>query len=138
MKTATVLFALAIVSLAIIGCVQSGQPAATTPPSPSAAPSTMPSAAPAASTTPSAAPSDAQAAVSIDNFAFSPATLTVAVGTTVTWTNNDAATHTVSSDAFTSPDLGKGSAYAFTFTTPGTYPYSCGIHPSMAGTVIVK
>jgi plastocyanin len=80
--------------------------------------------------------------IAIRNFAFSPATMTVKTGTTVTWTNEDGASHTVVSDAgapvsFTSPSLATGSSYPVTFTQAGTYPYHCSIHPSMTGTVTV-
>jgi len=82
-------------------------------------------------------------AIKINNFAFSPATLTVKAGTTVTWTNADSAPHTVVSDAgapaqFTSQALATGSSFPFTFTQAGTYTYHCSIHPSMKGTVIVE
>lgn len=79
-------------------------------------------------------------AVSIANFAFSPSSLTVKVGDTVTWTNNDSATHTVVAvdGSFKSGDLGQGASYQFSFKTAGTYAYKCGIHPSMTGTVVVQ
>jgi len=81
-------------------------------------------------------------AVTIQNFAFSPATLTVPAGTTVTWTNLDGATHQIGSDAgapvaFSSGSLPTGATYQFTFTAPGTYAYHCIIHPSMKATVVV-
>lgn len=78
--------------------------------------------------------------VSIANFAFSPATITVKAGTTVTWTNNDTVTHTVTADSGSGPDSGNlapGKIYTFTFKTAGTYKYHCAIHASMTGTVIV-
>ncbi len=78
------------------------------------------------------------ASVTIDNFAFSPDSLTVKKGTTVTWTNRDSATHKLrSSNGPASEDLGTSETYSFTFTTVGTFAYSCGIHASMQGTVIV-
>jgi plastocyanin len=78
-------------------------------------------------------------AVTIQNFAFSPASVTVPVGSTVTWTNQDAAAHQIASDtqAFMGNPLGQGSIYSFTFMTRGTFPYHCVIHPSMHGTVTV-
>lgn len=78
--------------------------------------------------------------VIIQNFAFNPDTLTVPVGTTVTWTNKDSAVHNVISDtgAFGSENLNQGNSYSFTFTQGGDYPYICTIHPSMKGTIIVK
>ncbi|BBZ73624.1 hypothetical protein MPRS_47170 [Mycobacterium paraseoulense] len=77
--------------------------------------------------------------VSIDNFAFAPATLTVAVGTTVTWTNRDEEPHTVaaSDGSFHSPGMGTGATFTHTFTDPGTFDYVCSIHPMMHGTVVV-
>lgn len=79
--------------------------------------------------------------VTIDSYKFKPNTLTVKKGTTVTWTNNDSAPHTVTSDnrnaGPASSSFGKGQTYAYTFDTVGTYSYHCGIHPSMAGSVVV-
>ncbi|OPY38350.1 MAG: Halocyanin precursor [Methanoregula sp. PtaU1.Bin051] len=74
------------------------------------------------------------------NFAFSPATITVKPETTVTWTNEDSAIHTIVADsgAFASDILGTGPSFRFTFSTAGTYTYHCSIHPSMKGTVIVQ
>lgn len=81
--------------------------------------------------------------VAIRNFAFNPETIRVTAGTTVTWTNDDSVQHSVESTtgAFsTSPLLLSGSTHAsfsHTFTQPGTYPYICGVHNYMTGTVIV-
>jgi plastocyanin len=79
-------------------------------------------------------------AVTILNFAFGPAVVTVKPGTTVHWTNHDAEAHTVTSDtgAFGSPVLQPGAGYSFTLTKPGTYHYHCTIHPFMTGTVTVS
>ncbi len=78
-------------------------------------------------------------AVSITGFAF-PKNVTVAIGTTVTWTNNDPAPHTITSDtgAFGSSDIAPGGTYSHTFTSAGTFPYHCEIHPSMQGTITVQ
>ncbi len=78
--------------------------------------------------------------VKIDNFSFGPAALTVAVGTTVTWTNRDDIPHTVVSDdkVFKSKVLDTDEKFSYTFTKPGTYPYFCSIHPKMTGKVIVQ
>jgi amicyanin len=89
---------------------------------------------------PAAAPTPAGAAakVNIANFAFSPATLTIKVGTKVTWTNNDVVAHTVTfTDVANSPVLNRGDTFSRTFTTAGTYSYICSIHPFMHGTVVV-
>lgn len=89
------------------------------------------------------AASDAAAgsnAVNISNFAFAPASLTVPVGTTVTWTNKDEEPHTVvSSDGttFHSPGMGTDATFSFTFQNAGTFAYICSIHPMMHGTVVV-
>ena len=76
--------------------------------------------------------------INIANFAFDPATLTVAKGTTVTWTNSDTATHQIKSDTFNSAALATGQSFSFTFNTVGSFAYSCAIHPSMTGTIIVQ
>ena len=80
--------------------------------------------------------------VKIDNFSFGPASLTVSVGTTVTWTNRDDIPHTVVStdDAktFKSKVLDTDEKFSFTFNKAGTYPYFCSIHPKMTGKVIVQ
>jgi plastocyanin len=82
----------------------------------------------------------AQAAVTIKDYAFTPATLTVAAGTTVTWTNNDAVPHTAtaSDGSFDSGNLNPGQSFSFTFSTPGTYPYVCQYHAGMQGTIVVQ
>jgi plastocyanin len=87
-----------------------------------------------------AAPPTAGAEVKIDNFNFTPATLTVAVGTQVTWTNRDDIPHTVVSEdkAVKSKALDTDEKFAYTFTKPGTYSYFCSIHPKMKGTVVVQ
>ena len=73
---------------------------------------------------------------------FSPQIITVVIGVnnTVTWTNDDIAAHTVTSNtgAFDSGNLAAGASWNYTFTTPGTYGYHCSYHPWMQGTVIVK
>jgi len=80
--------------------------------------------------------------VVIDDFRFGPAVLTVAVGTKVTWTNDDSDPHTVTSAAepkvIKSPPLDTGDSFAFTFDKPGTYRYFCSIHPHMQGTIVVQ
>lgn len=77
--------------------------------------------------------------VTIDGFAFAPATLTVPVGTTVTWTNRDEEPHTVaaSDGSFHSSGMGTGATFTHTFAEPGTFDYVCSIHPMMHGTVVV-
>ena len=82
----------------------------------------------------------ATAEVKIDNFSFAPQTLTVAVGTTVTWTNRDDIPHTVVADdkSFKSKVLDTDEKFSYTFTKAGTYPYFCSIHPKMTGKVAVQ
>lgn len=82
----------------------------------------------------------AAAEVKIDNFSFGPATLTVAVGTTVTWTNRDDIPHTVVSTdgVFKSKALDTDDKFSFVFSKPGTYSYFCSIHPKMTGQVVVQ
>ena len=78
--------------------------------------------------------------VTVANFAFSPPTVTITAGDTVTWTNEDSAVHTATSTtgAFDSGDLAQGESYSFTFTTPGTYAYLCTPHPDMTGEIVVQ
>jgi plastocyanin len=79
--------------------------------------------------------------VVIDNFSFSPQTITVPAGATVTWANHDNASHTVTSadNQFKkSPVLKTGQRFSNTFATAGTYSYFCSIHPRMTGKIIVK
>jgi plastocyanin len=84
----------------------------------------------------------AAAEVKIDNFSFGPATITVPMGTSVTWTNRDDIPHTVVSTddpkAFKSKVLDTDEKFSFTFSKAGTYPYFCSIHPKMTGKVIVQ
>src|SRR5947209_7178051 len=73
--------------------------------------------------------------ITIQNFAFQPPTMTIPVGTTVTWTNMDSASHTSTSDAgdavtWSSPLLPTGGTFSFTFTQAGTFPYHCSVHPN--------
>jgi plastocyanin len=78
-------------------------------------------------------------AVSIKNFGFSPATITVTAGSTVVWTNNDSVQHDITFDAggIASSVLNHNDTFSHAFPTPGTYHYICSIHPFMHGTVIV-
>jgi len=112
-----------VLACSFSGCTSAQSPPTTTP------------------TTP--APTGGSNQIAIKNFVFSPATLTLKSGTTVTWTNQDGAPHQVASDpgtpvAFSSDSLANGASYQFTFTRPGTYTYYCTIHPSMKGTIIVQ
>jgi plastocyanin len=77
--------------------------------------------------------------VFIQGMAFSPSTITVTAGTTVTWTNKDGVAHTVtSSGSFDSKSINPNGTYSHLFSTAGTFPYICTIHPTMTATVIVN
>jgi plastocyanin len=100
----------------------------------------------AAATTPTPSPSPSTAAanpvattsVSIANFAFSPAAITVKAGSTVTWTNQDQDAHTVAiTGSPVSQPLQNGDTFTHAFGQPGTYSYLCTIHPFMRGMVVV-
>lgn len=115
------------------------QPSQTLPPAatntPPAATNTPP---PAATNTPAAG-----ASVAMGDRSFSPQSLTVSVGTTVTWNNSSGRPHTVTADnnAFDSGTVGSGGSFSYTFTTAGTYGYYCQFHGSpgqeMFGTITV-
>ena len=93
-----------------------------------------------AQSSPAAQNNAATVDVKIDNFSFSPATITVPVGTTVRWTNRDDIPHTVVEDkqVFKSKTLDTDEQFSYTFTKPGTYSYFCSIHPKMTGKVVVQ
>jgi plastocyanin len=79
--------------------------------------------------------------VTIDNFSFLPQTLTVPVGTTVTWINRDDVPHTVVSvdkKTMVSPALDTDEKFSFTFSAAGTNDYFCSVHPHMKGRIIVQ
>lgn len=125
-KQSRMIFCTACTVLVILFCIAAG---CNSSPTPSA--TTAPPASPGGNT------------ITIKNFAFDPAVLTVKTGTAVTWVNNDGASHAIASDAgspaaFSSDTLSTGASFAFTFTQPGTYTYHCSIHPSMKGTIIVQ
>jgi plastocyanin len=82
----------------------------------------------------------APASVDIKDSKYLPSTISVPVGTTVRWTNLDEETHTITSTTgrFGSLGLDLDETYTYTFTTPGTYPYTCDLHPFMSGTIVVQ
>jgi manganese oxidase len=97
--------------------------------------------------TTSAAAQGQEVSVILQNTSFVPKSITVSVGTKVTWTNKDSFGHTVESgvrgaadagSVFKSSNLNNSDSFSFTFTAAGTYPYFCSYHPGMDGTVIVK
>jgi plastocyanin len=87
-----------------------------------------------------AVPAPSAAAVTIDNFTFKNAVVTVKPGTTVTWTNGDDIPHTIVSKegVFKSKVLDTGDKFSFTFAKTGQFGYFCSLHPHMTGTVVVK
>jgi plastocyanin len=95
---------------------------------------------PAGSVDPTAQAAGAPGIVIARDFMFAPLTVTVAAGTTVTWTNRDDEPHTVVSDSglFRSGALDTNESFSFRFDKPGTYHYACSIHPRMVGTVVVR
>jgi plastocyanin len=112
--------------------------AATSPAaSPAASPATT-EASPEAS--PQASPTGEACSIEMVDLAFSPAQTEIAVGTTVTWINNDTVPHTAteSDGLFDSGVLDAGASFSFTFDEPGTYDYTCLIHPEMKGTIVVR
>jgi plastocyanin len=81
------------------------------------------------------------AEVSEEGIAFNPAEVTVGVGDTVTWTNNDSVDHDVTADSFSSGDPGgmaPGDTFEHTFEEAGTFDYVCTVHPGMEGSVVVE
>lgn len=107
---------------------------------PMESPTGSPSGTPGTTVSPSSSPVQTSK-VTINNFAFNPASMSVKVGTTVTWTNNDSTIHTITGDssgsALKSQTLQPGDTYSFTFNQAGAFPYHCSIHPNMRGTVTV-
>jgi plastocyanin len=131
--------AVPLVGLLAGGCAANSQasPANPYPPVPPAALATV---VPTAGATP---PSQAAASgpqVMIDNFNFTPATITVPTGSTVTWSNRDDTPHTVtaSDKSFGSTAILPNTQFSHSFDTPGTYSYFCSIHPFMTAKVIVQ
>lgn len=98
----------------------------------------LPASQPAAQST---APQAASVQITVANFAFDPNSITVKAGTVVKWTNDDQVVHNIKSDNGSFPNsanLNTGDYYEFKFDKPGVYNYSCGIHPSMRGQVVVQ
>jgi plastocyanin len=78
--------------------------------------------------------------VFIQGMSFTPGTITVTTNTTVTWTNKDGVTHTVTSNTglFDSGSISNNGTYSHLFSTAGTFPYHCTVHPSMTASVVVQ
>jgi plastocyanin len=81
-----------------------------------------------------------EVAVTIADFAFSPADITATTGQTITFTNNDSAPHTATldDDSCGTPNIAQGESNGLTFSTAGTYPFHCAVHPNMKGTITVS
>jgi plastocyanin len=140
---ATVLFLLAL-SLIVVAC--GGGSSATTTTAGGGATTTAPAG--ATTTAPATGSTDTTSAaaggntvqVIMTNKTYDPQTVTIKVGDTVTWVNQDAPQHDVVADngEFKSQLFDKGQSFSFTFTAAGTYPYHCSIHPGMVGTIVVQ
>jgi plastocyanin len=116
-------------------------PTGTMPPMSMAPSSSAPSSlAPSSGEPAGGSPAASSQSVTIQNLSFQPNALTVPVGTTVTWTNNDSTQHTVTADdgSFDSGVLQQGATFSQTFTTAGTFSYHCNIHSTMRGTITVQ
>lgn len=140
-RTLYVLLALAAMIVMVACSGTSGSTGSGSTPTPTTAPGGN---TPAATAT-SSGPAMAVSITTGGSFAFSPATITIKVGTTVTWTNNTSVPHTVTSDDGTTFDSGlntpiaaNGGTFSFTFTKAGTFAYHCQIHPFMKATVVVQ
>jgi plastocyanin len=114
-------------------------PTQTPTPSATATPLPLSTATPLPLPTATPTPAAMQISATIQNVAFSPNPITIAPGSTVTWTNQDVVTHTVTADdgSWGSSMLGQGGTYSHVFTSPGTYPYHCAFHLYMMGTLVV-
>ena len=131
MPIAAIGAAFAVVAIALIGFTLKWKPDDTK--------TVAPTEATTDATGTTAAATSGGTAVAIAEFKFDAPALTVAAGTTVTWTNADTAEHSVVAEdvSFISDNLGQGASFEHTFDTPGTFPYICGIHSRMKGTVTV-
>ena len=96
--------------------------------------------APSVTTAAAVAPAVAGPRIVIKQFQFSESTLTIPVGTTVAWVNQDDDAHTVTADdgRFASTGLDQGEQFSYRFTVPGTYAYHCALHPHMTARIIVR
>jgi len=89
---------------------------------------------------PTPAESPDQTKIVVKNFMFVPMSLTVKPGSTVTWANMDDEPHTVVSNTglFRSGAMDTNESFSFKFDKPGTYPFTCSIHPRMVGIIVVQ
>jgi plastocyanin len=138
-KKTKIMTLLAVLLVVIVGTIliQNSRPDSTRKSSKPASSQTS-----TATTNPSTTPAENGNSVTIKDDSFGPKNIIIKEGTTVTWTNQDSARHTVtadtaSADAPKSELFGKGETYSFTFKTAGTYNYHCEVHPNMKGTITV-
>jgi plastocyanin len=126
---------LAGVSLALMVAVACGSDYSTPPTTPSPTPAPAP--APGGTTSAVIIQAGAEA---LANRAYAPAELSVDLGTTITWTNNDSVAHTSTSDApgWNSGIIAPQATYSTTFQAAGTFAYHCSIHPGMVGRITVR
>jgi plastocyanin len=130
-----------LLTVLVAGLSACASPASGAPPA-----QTTETAPPTEATAPAASPTEATGQVQIvmRNVAFMPKEITVPVGTTVVWTNQDSFEHTVTSGTRGNPSglfdtrVAAGGSFSFTFDKAGTYSYYCSIHSGMNGTVVVK
>lgn len=118
----------------------SGGGATTAPVSEPTAEASVAASAPAAGAACEVSSAAGEVAVAIADFAFSPADITATAGQTITFTNNDAAPHTATldDDSCGTPNIAQGESNGLTFSTAGTYPFHCAVHPNMKGTITVS
>ncbi len=92
------------------------------------------------SMTPTPTPTPQPNTIAIANMAFSPATMTIAKGTTITWKNDDGVAHTSTSNsgAWDTGNISPGGSATTMFSTAGTFPFHCSYHPTMTGTIVVQ
>ncbi|HEX9008326.1 MAG TPA: cupredoxin domain-containing protein [Patescibacteria group bacterium] len=121
-------FLVIVSSLLLAACTYTAQPSSTTPP--------------AAGGNPTSTSTVASADITISNFAFSPNSITVKAGQSVSIINNDSTTHTVTSDdgtSFNTNEIAPGATATFIAPSkPGSYAFHCNIHKSMTATLIVQ
>ncbi|MGA9397225.1 MAG: cupredoxin family copper-binding protein [Anaerolineaceae bacterium] len=134
MKSIKLLSIMALILIVAAGCAPTVKSSATAPDLTS-----LPAANNSDQTAAGSTVVDGQLAIEISGFAFTPQSAMVKVGTTVTWTNKDSATHNIKADdgSFESGPINQGESFTFQFNTPGTFPYICTVHPSMQGTITV-
>ena len=131
--------ALLIIALPLAGCTGSGSNAATIAKETTAATAAETTTTAAAGDTTAAVTTSAKNEISIKGNAFSPDNLSIKVGDTVTWINNDSYAHTVKGKIgeFDSGNMASGGKFSFTFDKEGTIDYICGIHTFMTGKIVV-